>query len=103
MNPFKYEFIQKNKTAPGAQHCRASTSIIDRAIVWRRRAPPRCATQSSYALKSAMQPAITDQFSSLSGYFIGQRHQLVQAPPSFFVFVLILAFSRWALIPPPSA
>jgi hypothetical protein len=56
-----------------------------------------------YALKSVMQPAITDLFTSLSGIFIGQRHQLVQSLPSFFVFVLISTSSRWAFIPPPSA
>jgi hypothetical protein len=50
-----------------------------------------------------MQPAITDLFSSLSLFFIGQWHQLVQALPSFFVFVLISTSSRWAFIPPPSA
>jgi hypothetical protein len=56
-----------------------------------------------YALMPVMQPAITDLFSSLSGYFIGQRHQLVKSLPSFFVFVLISTSSRWAFIPPPSA
>ncbi len=50
-----------------------------------------------------MQPAIMDLFSSLSGFFVGQRNQLVKSLPSFFVFVLISTSSRWALIPPPSA
>ncbi len=56
-----------------------------------------------FALKSVMQPTITDLFSSLSGFFIGQRHQLVNSLRSFFVFVLISTSSRWAFIPPPSA
>ncbi len=34
-----------------------------------------------YALKPAMQPAIMDLFSSMSGYFVGQRHQLEQSLP----------------------
>ena len=64
----------------------------------------QCTTQIYfYALKSVMQRAITDLFSSLSGFFIGQRHQLVQALPSFFVFVLISTSSRLAFIPPPFA
>ena len=67
----------------------------------------QCTTQTYFyalkALKSVMQPAITDLFSSLSGLFSGQRHQLVQALPSFFVFVLISTSSRCAFIPPPSA
>ena len=36
-----------------------------------------------------MQPAIMDLFSSLSGFFVGQQHQLVQSLPSFFVIALI--------------
>ena len=64
----------------------------------------QCATQKYfYALKSVVQPASTDLFSSLSGFFIGQRHQLVQSLLFFFVFVLISTSSRWAFIPPPSA
>jgi hypothetical protein len=50
-----------------------------------------------------MQPAIMDLFSSLSGFFVGQRHQLVQSLHSFFFFVLISASSHMALIPPPFA
>ena len=42
MNSFKYEIIQKNKTVRRATL--QSTSVIDRAIVRRRRAPFRCAT-----------------------------------------------------------
>jgi hypothetical protein len=56
-----------------------------------------------YALKPAMQPAIMDLFSSLSGFFVGQRHQLVQSLSSFFIFVLISTSSRLAFIPPPLA
>jgi hypothetical protein len=64
----------------------------------------QCATQNIFcALKPAMQPAIMDLFSSLSGFFVGQRHQLVQSLPFFFVFVLISTFSRLVFIPPPSA
>jgi hypothetical protein len=63
----------------------------------------QCTTQNYfYALKSAMQPAITYLFLSLSGFFIGQRHQLVQSLPFLFVFVLISTSSRWAFIPLPS-
>ena len=56
-----------------------------------------------YALKPAMQPAIMDLFSSLSVFFVGQRHPLVQSLPFFFVFVLISTSSRLAFIPPPFA
>jgi hypothetical protein len=56
-----------------------------------------------YAPKHVMQLAIMDLFSSLSGFFVGQRHQLVQSLPSFFVFVFISTSSRLALIPPPLA
>jgi hypothetical protein len=49
--------------------------------------------QLRYALKPAMQPAIMDLFSSLSGFFVGQRHQLVQSLPSFFVIALILTYT----------
>jgi hypothetical protein len=64
----------------------------------------QCTTQNYfYALKSVLQPAITDLFSSLRGLFIGQRHQLMQSLPFFFVFVLISTSSRWAFILPPSA
>jgi hypothetical protein len=63
-----------------------------------------CTTQNYfYSPKPVMQPAIMDLFSSLSGFFVGQRHQLVQSLPSFFVFVLISTSSRLAFIPPPSA
>ncbi len=42
----------------------------------------QCTTQNYfYALKSVMQLATTDLFSSLSGLFIGQRHQLVKLYP----------------------
>ncbi len=50
-----------------------------------------------------MKPAIMDLFSSLSGFFVGQRRQLVQYLPSFFVFVLISTSSRLAFIPPSFA
>jgi hypothetical protein len=44
-----------------------------------------------------------DLFSSLSGFFVGRRHQLVQSLPFFFVYVLISTSSRLAFIPPPFA
>ena len=56
-----------------------------------------------YALKLVMQLAIMDLFSLVSGFFVGQRNQLVQSLPSFFVFVLISTSSRLAFIPPPFA
>ena len=56
-----------------------------------------------YAFKPVMQPANMDLISSLSGPFIGQRHQLVQSLPAFFVFVLISTSSHLAFFPPPSA
>ncbi len=42
-----------------------------------------------YTLKSVMQLAIMDLFSSISGFFVGQRHQLVQSLPAFFANALI--------------
>ena len=64
----------------------------------------QCTTQNYfYALKPAMQPDIMDLFSSMSGFFVGQRHQLEQSLPSFFVFVLISTSSRLAFISPPFA
>jgi hypothetical protein len=64
----------------------------------------KCTTQNYfYALKPVMQPSIMDLFSSLSGVFVGQRHQLVQSHPSFFVFVLISTSSHLGFILPPSA
>ena len=36
-----------------------------------------------------MQPAITDLFSSIRGFFVGQRHRLVQSLPFFFAIALI--------------
>jgi hypothetical protein len=51
----------------------------------------QCATQNYfYAPKPAMQPAIIDLFSSIRGFFVGLRHQLVQSLPSFFAIALIL-------------
>ena len=35
-----------------------------------------------------MQPAVMDLFSSIRGFFVGQRHQLVQSQPSFFAIAL---------------
>ncbi len=50
------------------------------------------------APKPAMQPAIMDLFSSLSGFFVGQRHQLVQSLPSFFAIALISTSSASTLL-----
>jgi hypothetical protein len=59
----------------------------------------QCATQKHfYALKHILQPAITDLFSSLSGFFVGQRHQLVQSLPFFFVIALISTSTAPALL-----
>jgi hypothetical protein len=56
-----------------------------------------------YALKSVMQPAFMDLISSISGFFVGRRHQLVKSLLCFTVNVLISTCSRWMFIPPPSA
>jgi hypothetical protein len=57
-----------------------------------------------YEFMPVMLAAIIDMFSSFIAFFFGQRHQLVQSLPSFFVFVLIsTSSSRWEFIPPPSA
>jgi hypothetical protein len=50
-----------------------------------------------YALKPATQLALMDLFSSIRGFFVGQRHQLVQFLPSFFAIALISTFSASAL------
>ena len=66
----------------------------------------QCTTQSYfYAPKPVMQPAFMDLLLLISEFFVGQQHQLVQALPSFFVFVLISTSLRWAFIQisPPSA
>ena len=42
-----------------------------------------------YALKLALQSSFMDLFSSISGFFAGQRDHSVQSPPSFFVIALI--------------
>ena len=44
-----------------------------------------------------MKPAIMDLFSSKSGFFVGQRHQLVQSLPSFFVIALLSTFTASTL------
>ncbi len=50
----------------------------------------QCSTQIQiHALRSAMQPAITNLFSSRSGFFVGRRNQLVQFTPSFIAIALI--------------
>ena len=64
----------------------------------------QCTTQNYfYAPKPAMQPALVDLSSSLNGFFVGQRHQLMQSLPYFFVFVLISTSSRLTFFLPPSA
>ena len=45
-----------------------------------------------------MQPAIMDLFSSLGGFFVGRRHQLVQSLPSFYVIALISTSTSSALL-----
>jgi hypothetical protein len=59
--------------------------------------PQQCTTGTQiyfYALKPFMQLAIIDLFSSLRGFFVGQRHQLLLSLPSIFVFVPISISSR---------
>ena len=59
----------------------------------------QCTTRSYfYAFKPVMQPAIMDLFSSLSGFFVGQRHQLVQSLPSFFAIAFILTYTASTLL-----
>jgi hypothetical protein len=56
----------------------------------RRRCKRPCTTQNYFcALKPAMKPAIMDLLSSISEFFVDQRHQLVQSLPSFFAITLI--------------
>ena len=58
----------------------------------------QCTTQNYfYSLKPAMQSAIMDLFSSISGFFVGLRHQLVQSLPSFFAIALISTSTASAL------
>ncbi len=45
-----------------------------------------------------MQPAIMDLLSSISEFFVGQRHQLVQSLPSYIVIVLISTSTASALL-----
>jgi hypothetical protein len=50
----------------------------------------QCTTQNYfYSLKPVLQSAIMSLFSSIRGFFVGQRHQLVHSLPSFFVIALI--------------
>ena len=59
----------------------------------------QCITQSTfYALKPAMQPAFMDLFSSISGFFIGRRHQLVQSLPFFIAIAFISTSTLPALL-----
>ncbi len=59
----------------------------------------QCTTQNYfYAPKPAMKPAIMDLFSSLSGFFVGRRHQLLQSLPSFFVIAPISTSTVSALL-----
>jgi hypothetical protein len=41
-----------------------------------------------------MQPAITDLFSSIRGFFVGLRHLLVQSVPSIFATLLFRPLPR---------
>ncbi len=45
-----------------------------------------------------MQPAFMDLLLSISEFFVGQRHQLVQSLPSSIAFVLISTFTASALL-----
>jgi hypothetical protein len=55
----------------------------------------QCATQKYfYALKPVLQSAIMGLFSSISGFFIGQRHQLVQSPPYFIIIIVFISTSN---------
>ena len=59
----------------------------------------QCTTQNYfYALKLVIQPAIMGLFSSISGFFVGQRHQLVKSLPSFFVIALTSTSTASALL-----
>jgi hypothetical protein len=51
-----------------------------------------------YALKPVMQPAITGLLSSITEFFVGQRHQLVQSLPSSIAIVLISTSTASALL-----
>ncbi len=42
-----------------------------------------------HALEPVMQPAIMDLFSSITGFFVGRRHQLVQSLPASIIIALI--------------
>ncbi len=108
--------ICRSATSAGAgstlfhRHCphfdlyRVSSSRSSQSSHFRSNRSPRAAVNRTaavhysnlfYAIMSAMQPAITDLFSSLSWFFISQRHQLVQSLPSSIVFVVISTSSRW--------
>ena len=59
----------------------------------------QCTTQNYfYAPKLALKSAIMGLFLSIRLFFVGQRHQLVQSIPSFFVIALITTFFAIALI-----
>ncbi len=47
---------------------------------------------------SVLQPAIVDLLSSIHGFFVGQRHQLVQSLLSFFAIALISTSTTSALL-----
>jgi hypothetical protein len=55
-------------------------------------------SNSFYAIKPVLQPAIMDLLSSKSEFFVGQRHPLVQSLPSSSVIVLISTSTAPALL-----
>jgi hypothetical protein len=62
----------------------------------------QCATQNYfYVLKPVIQPAFMDLLSSISKFFFGQRHQLLQSLPSFLAIALILNSTASTLLVHP--
>ena len=59
----------------------------------------QCTTQNyCHAPKLALPSAIMDLFLSISGFFVGRRHQLVQSIPSSNAIVLISTSTASALL-----